>query len=406
MKESDWDKISTSVKKIAEFEGGEHYRHDAVDLLVLNGSYKAMGRQYGTFMKEKLAIIKNDLIQLYIAREVMSYDTIKELIGKPFYKAAPKRFKDLYAGISEVTGLDVYELSAMDQQVSLVLLQRRIGTMAGCTSLFAWGRCTKDGSVYSGRNFDFPLFLRNMMAKVGVLVVMNPMGGDFGYAGIGTAGMLSGFNDSMNSEGLYAEFNNGSGTIGATMYSDRIHVQTYTADLLFQFSTQEELVLNLNSNRANYPCIVGTATPERGQYYEIAADSGYRAPAPEETDLTCRANQYLDPGWGIPDLPTPAGWYSRKRRQSFTKLVNDKAPNVDEKVIMQAMNSQLFDASGKENAVGFSVFEAPGPASDQAEVTVQQVVTKPADRKMWVRIPTVSCWMEFDLKKYFRSEKT
>lgn len=401
--ESSWDEISTDVQNVDEFEGGELYRHETLDLVVLNGSYKEMGRQYGTLLKEKIEWVKDTLVNQYIESEALSYDTIMDVVGEPFYKAAPKRFKDLYAGISEITGLDVYEVSAMDQQLSMVLLDRRTVAMAGCTSLFAWGSNTKDGEVYSGRNLDFPRFWRDLMEEAGVFVVMNPIGGDFGYAGVGIAGMLSGFDDSMNSEGLYAEFNNGAGSIGPTMYSNRINVVTWTADLQFEYSEQEEIVLNLNATQANYPCILGTATPERGQYYEISPDS-YRAPGAEETDLTARANQFIDSSWGIPDLPTPGGWYSRTRRESFTSLVQDHAPNVDETVIMDALNTPLFDDDGNVNDVGLSVFDAPGTETPLSEVTATQVVTKPAERMMWVRIPTVSGWMEFDLTQYFTAD--
>ncbi len=36
------------------------------------------------------------------------------------------------------------------------------------------------------------------------------------------------------------------------------------------------------------------------------------------------------------------------------------------------------------------------------EVTVHQVITCPAERKMWVRIPTYTGWIFFDLKKIFK----
>ena len=83
------------------------------------------------------------------------------------------------------------------------------------------------------------------------------------------------------------------------------------------------------------------AEPRRGQVHEVGTD-GYRAPTPEKRDLTSRGNQFLDPSWGIPDLPSPAAWYSRTRRESFTKLVLDQSPHVDEKAIMQAMNTEFM----------------------------------------------------------------
>jgi len=36
------------------------------------------------------------------------------------------------------------------------------------------------------------------------------------------------------------------------------------------------------------------------------------------------------------------------------------------------------------------------------DVTVWQVVSKPADLMMWIRIPTKSAWLELDLKQFFK----
>jgi hypothetical protein len=79
-----------------------------------------------------------------------------------------------------------------------------------------------------------------------------------------------------------------------------------------------------------------------------------------------------------------------------------QSPHVDEKAIMQAMNTELYDKDNDWNVrkVGLSVFESPPKGGD---VTVWQVVTHPAELKMWVRIPTHSGWMEPDLKQLFTS---
>jgi hypothetical protein len=329
------------MEPVGSHEAGKLYRLGILDVVVLNGTYKEMGRQYGTLMKDKILTIRDELIKQYIDPEILSYDVMKGLIGEPFYKVMPKRIKDIYAGISEATGLDAIELSTLDHQTLLVMLARRTGQTAMCTSLAVWGSHTKGGTTYTGRNFDYAPYFRDMMPKWGQVVVMNPAGGEYSVAGFGLAGTVSEFIDAMNSEGLYIEYNNGAGTIGATMYSNRTPTWSDVFIHLFEYSTIEELELYLNSSRANYPTINLAAEPRRGQVHEIGTD-GYAAPAPEKKDLTCRGNQFLDPSWGIPDLPSPGAWYSRTRRESFTKLVLDQSPHVDEKAIMQAMNTEFM----------------------------------------------------------------
>jgi len=66
---------------------------------------------------------------------------------------------------------------------------------------------------------------------------------------------------------------------------------------------------------------------------------------------------------------------------------------------MKIMNTEIYDKDNDWKQVdGMTVFENRPKGGD---VTVWQVVTHPDQRKMWVRIPTYSGWMEFDLKKLF-----
>jgi len=397
-KQVDRDKIESTLTEISTSGKGKLSRLGVLDVVVLEGTFIEMGRQYGHLLKDKILAVRDELIKEYIDPEILGYDIMKQIIGEPFYKSQPKRIKDLYAGISEATDIDVIELSTIDQQFMLVLLARRTGQTANCTALSTWGSNTKDGTTYTGRNFDFAGYIRDMMPKWGNLVVMNPTGGENSVAGVGMAGMVSEIIDGMNSQGLYYEFNNGAGTIGATIYSNRTPIYSHVFNCLFDYDTIEELKINFNSNLANYPSIMMTAEPKQGQAFEVATDK-YTAPEPEAKDLMCRGNQFIDPTWGIPDLPSPAAWYSRTRRETFTKLVQKAAPNVDENAMMKIMNTEIYDKDNDWKQVdGMTVFENRPKGGD---VTVWQVVTHPDQRKMWVRIPTYSGWMEFDLKKLF-----
>ncbi|MDX1779558.1 MAG: hypothetical protein R3339_11810, partial [Thermodesulfobacteriota bacterium] len=56
-----WDKIESKAAKIAEFEGGQLYKQNAVHIVVLNGTYFEMGRQYGHLLKEQINWHFNEL---------------------------------------------------------------------------------------------------------------------------------------------------------------------------------------------------------------------------------------------------------------------------------------------------------------------------------------------------------
>lgn len=49
-----WDEIDSKAAKIAEFEGGQLYKQNAIHIVVLNGTFHEMGRQYGHLLKEQI----------------------------------------------------------------------------------------------------------------------------------------------------------------------------------------------------------------------------------------------------------------------------------------------------------------------------------------------------------------
>ncbi|MEL7116789.1 MAG: C45 family autoproteolytic acyltransferase/hydrolase, partial [Pseudomonadota bacterium] len=323
------------------------------------------------------------------------------VIGTPFYQCAPKTLRDMYEGIAETSGISVAEAVVLDNFLPLVLLGRR----AGCASTVAWGKMTSDGTAYMGRNLDFPGFMRDIIAKNGVVVVMNPTGGEHGVAGIGSPGVISGFDDAINSAGLYHEFNNGLGSIEPVLYSNRFPLPSFMRNTLFEYASIDELRLVFNSTRSDYPCLMGVCQPDRGIFFELSPETYVATEASDQ--ITTRANQFLYPEWGIPPLPGKTGWFSTTRQSAFHELIEAKASKINERAFMEAMNMPLYRDDGSLTGSGFSVFHPPSvdPSAqgggEGGDVTVYQCITHAAERKWWLRVPTHSGWMEIDFKKYF-----
>jgi len=396
----DRDSITKEATHIRDSNGGSLFRIGTVDLVVLNGTYREMGQQYGDLAKEKILATRETWKKLFVDSGKLSYESIHEVVGGPLYTSATRTRKDFYEGIAKATGLSIEEVVVMDNWVMLVLLGRR----AGCSSMVAWGGKTTDGTAYMGRNLDFPEFARDLVAANGIITVMNPIGGDFGLAGIGIAGTVSGFDDCMNSEGLYIEYNNGIGSIEPVLYSNRFSLPVYMAETLHKYSSIEELRIVFNTMKSDYPCIIGVCQPDQGVHFEVSPDM-YIAEASDEQSL--RANQFHNPAWGIPQLPGSTGWYSMPREKAWGKaLAVAKGKKIDEKVFMEVMNAPMWNADGTLTGTGFSVFEpskdpSAGRGGESGDVTMYQLITHAAERKWWFRIPTHTGWLEIDLRNYF-----
>jgi len=397
----DRDLITTEATLVGDFEGGQLYRVGTLDIAVLNGTYKEMGRQYGSLVKDKILSTRDSWKKVFIDSGTLSYESILEVIGIPFYTSSPKKLKDLYQGISETSGISLHEAVVLDNWLSLVVTGRR----AGCSCYMGWGDKTIDGSLYMGRNLDFPEFARDLFAANGVVAVLNPIGGEFSVAGIGTAGTIASFDDAMNSEGLSVNVLNGVGSIQPVLYSNRLSLISFLGDSLASYSTIEELKILFNTTNPGYPGLISVGQPDKGVHFEVSPETYFAKESPDQ--FSVRANQFTYPDWGIPQLPGATGWFSMTRQEAWLKAIDAaKTTKIDEHVLMEVMTAPMWNSDGTLTGTGFTVFEhgqiGSAGGDEGADVTMIQVISQPAERKWWIRVPTHTGWMEIDLKKYFK----
>jgi hypothetical protein len=259
-----------------------------------------------------------------------------------------------------------------------------------------WGAYTRDGKVITARDFDFPIFYRELFKKYGNFVVMKPADGSNIVSGVGYAGSIN-FSDIMNGAGIYSQFNNGAGSEGIVIYSDRGNILADAVNLMFDSDTVDGYEVRMRAIRANVPTIIMGADKGAARYFENGT-SALRVRRAAQEGIIGAANQYLDPGWGIIPAPSPAIWYSELRRENMMKAAEKQKGKIDETVMMTLMDGQLFDKSGKLSD-GFAVFNRQ---LHDDEVTVYQIVTSPQRLVWWLRVPTFTGWLKFDLRELAR----
>jgi hypothetical protein len=115
----DKDKIDSNAKLVREYEGAQLFRVGILDLVVLNGTHKEMGQQYGGLVKDKILTTRDTWKKIFVDSGKLSFDSILKVIGTPFYTSAPKTLKDSYQGIAEASGISVNEAVVLDMCCAL-----------------------------------------------------------------------------------------------------------------------------------------------------------------------------------------------------------------------------------------------------------------------------------------------
>lgn len=140
----DKDAVITEAEFVGEYLGGKLYKQGLFSIVVCTGTYRDMGKQYGHFLKEQLTTCHDTLKSELIDTGTMTWQIMKDTVASALYQTAPKKYKEIYAGVAEETGFTEEEVCAMDQQLVTIIVGRR----AACTACSAWGDRTVDGNCY------------------------------------------------------------------------------------------------------------------------------------------------------------------------------------------------------------------------------------------------------------------
>jgi len=396
-----WDKVvKPNATPLKEAENGQMYQLDSTRLVVLNGNYHQMGRQYGLLLRDDLMKMRDLMKAQMITSGIMTYDELKSAVGEPFYQAKPRRQKELLRGVQEATGIDLMDLAIMDETYEVSGYERIVGGAGGadCSSLAVWGDMSRDGKVYTGRNFDFDPAWRNRFPDLGVVLVLNPEGSDFAIAGPAMVGVVSSLGDMMNSGGLFLQTNNADVLLGNFLFSKEQSIFNVMTNVAIDYASLEEMDQVVPGAHANHPMMWLSATADEACYYEMDKTRAIRC-APEEPGITARANNVMAPEWGFsPKMPDRVGLYSPLRRGHFFDHFKQDPSTNDEVKMRKYLNKEMWLPDGTISDGSASILGS----FPNGEVTVWQVVSKPADLMMWIRFPTKSAWLELDLKQYFK----
>jgi len=364
---------------VSSFEGGHRLQAGDYPVIVLSGSFRQMGRQYGGLMKSELNEEYRFLSSAYENRGYSNEQLRAD--GREASVLYPKRLKEIFSGMAETTGLTQDEVMALYNGLLIYLMVPPAD--ASCTYLSAWGTYTTDGSVVASRNWDLD-DAALPFNKWNVLVVYRPSDGSNGVATFGPAGVRP--ETLMNSEGLFIA-DDFAGFIEAAPDTRPDFVAEFFRFML-DYSTLAELDVGIRGARTNVGWIINVAGPGGASVYELT---------PNETrqrtgdGVIAAANHFVDPAWNLP----PSAEHSRSRYDGLLQEADEAKGSIDAERMMQIRDVRWED--------GGATFSNSVLAPDHPEAlysTIHQVVFLPDSRTVWIRDHD-SAWQKVELGRLF-----
>ncbi len=375
--------VTTDLVPVSSFECGQRFSAGDYPVIVLSGTYREMGRQYGGLMKIEL----NEEYQFLLSRFAKggySQEQLRNMSREAAY-LYPQRQKEIFSGMAETSGLQPEDILLIYNGLiySIILPQAN----ASCSYLAVWGNYTTDGSVIASRNWDLDDSLGSPFNKWYVLAVYRPADGSNAVATFGPTGMRP--ETLMNSKGLFiADDNSGTSEAGG----DGIPRPDLIAEFfrfMLDYSDLDGLQAGILGARPDVPWIVDIAGPGKAYVYEVMAGTA----RPRTGDgVIAAANHFMDPAW---NLSTPPADHSVSRYDNLLRQAGEARGSIDAARMMQIRDVRWEDGGATfMHSVLFSSYP------DMRFSSNHQVVFQPDTRTLWMKVMEKG-WQKVELGPLF-----
>jgi hypothetical protein len=388
---------------VSIFEGGRLYKAGKFNVVVLNGTYREMGRQYGGLLGPEIKKMHEETLNTIpiIAAKLgegggkVSGVSPQNLAIQDFatlsLQTYPKRFLEMIIGISETSGVPVVEVATVNEFMRYFLWwwlenpdaksHPAARTQGFCSAITAWGNYTGGKPLVMGRNYDLPPVFKNFN-KYLTIVVFNPIDGSNSVAILAYAGQV-GAAQAFNDAGLVLESNDGSSSGDLNRPMDRVPLQVRDVQLALDYSDLEGLDAGMKSSLIFHPMLYNVANQSEAYCYETATFDIKRRGGID--GLLVGTNHFIIPEWTREGILTKSSTDSISRYENLTVLGNKYRGYINASVMMAIMNTPR---------------ERGG--ATWLDDTLFQFVAVPEQKKIWLNAPGFEDWKEIDLEDLYQ----
>jgi len=371
--------IGSGMTLVSTFGNGTRYEAGPYHVVVLSGTYREMGRQYGALMKDELWS-EYDMLHSYLTEKGCTEDDISVSALEATALQA-KRMKEISAGMSETSGLTTEQLQILHDGICVYLDAYHAKT--GCSFLAVWGNYTPDGSLVLSRTYELPDVFAPFRPYY-TLAVYNPTDGSNGVATVSPAGVRP--ETLMNSEGLFIEDNNAEASAGSVQIAGRPDLIDEFFRMMLDYSDMKGLDAAIMSIRPDVAWIVNAAGPDTAcSYEETVSEVKCRG----GSEVIAATNCFFDPSWRLVALPDE----STTRYVNLLSLAEENKGLIDGEQMVAIRDVQYSDGGASFDHFVFG-------ANGMTYSTDYEVVFIPETRTLWMKVVDED-WQKIELGQLF-----
>ncbi|MCX8514685.1 MAG: C45 family autoproteolytic acyltransferase/hydrolase [Burkholderiales bacterium] len=358
-----------------------------IPTLVLSGSLRQMGVQYGASLRAQLKQELFILEDYYIDQQHLTYSQLVTQASL-LYNRFPERYQVFMQGMAQGSALSLNEVKILNAMETLgELLPDK--PQEACAFLFMPQQQTTTGGAFIGRNYDYAPPFDQLAKYLTVTVLKEPH--KVATAFISIAGEIY-CPSCINAAGIFLELNNGMPSGGTMVNHNTTSMLAVMLDTLRNSNSLTKVQNKLNHKNSDYSLIVNAANATADLSFEYSTNPilGMHYYVPDAQQNFVSTNFFLDSSWGdnVPVATDANSWYGVTRRNN---LLN------------------LSAAATKFNLTDFKALMSTSINSGGAvwDATIYQIIFDAATMNLYIRIlSNPNTWEQIPLGEIFKQSES
>jgi hypothetical protein len=362
-----------------------------VDILHLKGSFREMGRQYGTMQKTRLHEFHSDMKKFLIHDRKQKPENLNRF-ARGLFDSYPQRFREILIGMSETSGLSLDDhlfINAFEHFLFNPDFAGEAG--AACSGIAVWGPYTAGTNLIFGRNYDFGADV-SAFKKYLIIAIFDPPGSGNATAVITYTGTLNATTQ-MNAVGIFLELNNGGVSAGGLSFTNRVSTPVELFAMMLDSSSLEQIDREMHTKNTQFSYIINVADRDTAVSYEWAPFAVRRI---EGAGGLLVSTNHFTGDWGLA-RSTDSFFLTVTRRNNLLRLAEKARGSIDIAKMKEILNTGIRES-------GATSYRCELINGNPAPFTAYQIIAEPAQKRIWIRIPGYQDWIAVELERYFQAK--
>ena len=361
------------MQEILSVAHGRKYKIGKLPVVVLDGSWKEMGRAFGVLMKEEITKMLDFLS--------IDESEAEEIKCRTMISTFPYSIRKYLEGMAEGLGLTQDQISkiAFSKKTTLCGLSAPISS-----HLATWNDYTS-GKLILGSNLDYGTEVATLNSALCLTVFCSGNGGlsfaSFGYAG------LPYVTNAFNEKGICMTIANAMPSGGNLFIENRFFTPTALITAMEECENLDDFRTFLWTAKASFSYLVTVADASSARVFECSSFDAKQRTTVSRPGLSVITNHFTEKSWGMPRPDDATYWHTRTRRQNLLNLAAHFKGAINEEIMKDILATPL---------------EQLGAMSSD---TAYQTIVVPSEMKFLFNIPNYQDWTEINLAELFKQKE-